>query len=194
MNIYQPYTYRIAWSSINKHYYGVRYAKKCNPSDLWKTYFTSSKLVKKFRKLYGEPDIIEIRKIFKDAKSAKLWESKVLRKLNILNSEIWLNANIGGIQFFIESHSLETKTKMSINNISKNPEMRKKISERQKGKNNSFYGKHHSEESKRIKSEKNKGYYWWTNGHINVKTKICPSGFYRGKSNIKKNESGQFTS
>lgn len=59
MNIYTPYTYHIAWTSIDKHYYGVRYAKNCHPSDLWQTYFTSSKHVKNTRERYGEPDIIE---------------------------------------------------------------------------------------------------------------------------------------
>ena len=43
-----PYTYIIGWSSLNKWYYGVRYAKNCKPEDLWKTYFTSSKHVKEF--------------------------------------------------------------------------------------------------------------------------------------------------
>ena len=153
MNIYQPYTYHIAWTSINKHYYGVRFAKGCHPSDLWVNYFTSSKLVKEYRSRYGEPDIIEIRKVFDNANNAKIWESKVLRKLNVLKSDKWLNANIGGKQFIITSHSEETKKKMSENNFSKRLEGRKQISERQKGSNNSFYGKHHSNESKRKKRQ-----------------------------------------
>ncbi len=66
MSIYIPYTYIIGWSLYNKYYYGVRYAKNCNPNDLWKTYFTSSKYVKEFRNNHGEPDIIQVRKTFEN--------------------------------------------------------------------------------------------------------------------------------
>jgi len=58
------YTYCIGWTVNNVSYYGVRYAKNCHPSDLWVTYFTSSKFVKIHRENYGEPDIIKIRKTF----------------------------------------------------------------------------------------------------------------------------------
>jgi len=88
-----PYTYLLGWTSHNKWYYGVRYAKGCSPNDLWKTYFTSSKYVKKFRKLYGEPDIIDVRKIFPNNETgALLWETKVLLRMNVINDPKWLNA------------------------------------------------------------------------------------------------------
>ena len=97
MSIYnQPYTYVIGWTRLNKYYYGVRYAKKCNPSDLWVSYFTSSKFVKRLREKEGEPDIKQIRKIFTDTKSAILWEAKVLRRLDVLSKDNWLNQNIAG--------------------------------------------------------------------------------------------------
>ena len=194
MNIYQPYTYRIAWSNLNKHYYGVRYAKNCNPNDLWKIYFTSSKIVKQYREKYGEPDVVEIRKIFDCPHKAKIWENKVLKRLKVLDNNKWINENISGDQYIIKKHSDDTKRKMSINNASKREEMKQLISQRQKGNKNSFFGKHHTEESKKIKSEKNKGYFWWTNGQTNIKSKVCPLGFYRGKSNVKKDLQGRFTS
>jgi len=75
-----PYTYLIGWSSENKWYYGVRYAKGCHPNDLWITYFTSSKIVKKYTEKHGSPNIIQIRKIFKDCNSAFIWEQTVLKK------------------------------------------------------------------------------------------------------------------
>lgn len=96
MGIYTPYTYLIGWSKHNKWYYGVRYAKECHPNDLWVTYFTSSKYVKNFRKLHGEPDVIEIRKTFNDPIKAKEWEEKVLRKLNVIKEERFLNKNVNG--------------------------------------------------------------------------------------------------
>jgi NUMOD3 motif len=142
-----PYTYHIAWSNINKHYYGVRYAKGCNPKDLWVSYFTSSKLVTKHRKKYGEPDIIEIRRTFDNSHKAIIWESKVLRRLKVLKNDKWLNANIGGDQYIIRKHSPETIKKMSENNASKRPEVRRAIAMRQTGVHNSFYGKKHTSES-----------------------------------------------
>lgn len=181
MDIYQPYTYHIAWSGIDKHYYGVRHAKTCHPEDLWKTYFTSSRKVCEYRKLYGEPDIIEVRRIFNDAYAAKRWEYNVLRRLNVLKSDRWLNSNIGGEQFIIEKHSEETKQKMRDSCASKRPEMRKHISERQMGHNNSFFGKSHTEESNAKRREKCSGLLWWTDGHTEVKTRICPAGFTRGR-------------
>lgn len=89
-----PYTYLIGWSSHNKWYYGVRFGKNCHPNDLWKTYFSSSKHVKKFREVNGEPDIIEIRKTFNDIKKARLWEEKILKKLDVTNNQNkWINKN-----------------------------------------------------------------------------------------------------
>jgi len=96
MNIYTPYTYLIGWSEQDKWYYGVRYAKNCNPDELWVKYFTSSNYVKEFRKQYGEPDITQVRKVFDNQNSALLWEEKVLRKINANNNDKFLNANVAG--------------------------------------------------------------------------------------------------
>lgn len=86
-----PYTYLIGWTHLNKWYYGVRYAKGCNPTELWKTYFTSSKHVKEFRAINGEPDVVEIRKTFDCAKSSQRWENKVLKSMRVVSDEKWLN-------------------------------------------------------------------------------------------------------
>lgn len=85
------YTYLLGWPKLNKYYYGVRFAKTCNPSELWVTYFTSSRHVANFRKLHGNPDIIQIRKIFNSTEKARLWESTVLQKLKVVTNEKWLN-------------------------------------------------------------------------------------------------------
>lgn len=86
------YTYLIGWSSLNKFYYGVRYAKASNPNELWKSYFTSSKHVKNFARKHGNPDIIEIRKEFTDRDSAIAWENSVLKKMNVVEDSRFLNA------------------------------------------------------------------------------------------------------
>jgi len=91
-----PYTYLIGWSQISKYYYGVRYSKDCHPNDLWTTYFTSSNLVKDLRQQHGDPDIIQVRRTFDSRERAILWEQKVLRRMEVLNSPRWVNQNIAG--------------------------------------------------------------------------------------------------
>jgi hypothetical protein len=85
------YTYLIGWTNLNKWYYGVRFAKKSKPSELWRTYFTSSKYVKEFRLLHGEPDVIQIRKTFLIKEEAIQWESKILTKMDVIHNPKWLN-------------------------------------------------------------------------------------------------------
>jgi hypothetical protein len=91
MNIYTPYTYLIGWSTHNVWYYGVRYAKNCKPEELWVTYFTSSKYVKRYREEHGEPDVIQVRKTFSDPVAARTYERKVLVRLNVVSEDKWLN-------------------------------------------------------------------------------------------------------
>lgn len=156
-----PYTYLIGWSKLNTYYYGVRYAKGCNPSDLWKTYFTSSKYVKEFHKQYGNPDIIQVRKIFKSKEHAILWEHKVLRKLNVINDDRFLNKTDNKSIVNTKETNQKTAQRMKIlktgtknpklsklnklkigtKNPAKRNEVRKKISELKSGAGNAMYGK-----------------------------------------------------
>lgn len=141
-DIYIPFTYHIAWTSIDKHYYGVRHAKGCQPRDLWTKYFTSSKLVAEYRLRYGEPDIIEIRKTFDNANYAVAWEHKVLKRLNVLKSDKWLNQCIGGEKMLLKEHT---------------PEAKAKISASSKGDKHHMYGKKHTFEAIAKNSASNKG-------------------------------------
>ena len=93
--IYTPYCYLIGWTSLNKWYYGVRFAKNCHPSDFWVSYFTSSKHVKQLRAEHGEPDVIEIRKTFNEKTNALIWEHKVLRRLKANKDSRFVNISIG---------------------------------------------------------------------------------------------------
>lgn len=135
-----PYTYLIGWSSHNMWYYGVRYASKCHPSDLWKTYFTSSEYVKEFRIKYGEPDVISIRKVFDSANKARLHEHKVLTRLNAATRSDFLNrSRVIGID--PNKHHMKTEY------------YRKKYSKMFSGKNNPNYGKKQSDESNSKRSK-----------------------------------------
>ena len=86
-----PYTYLLGWSNQEKYYYGVRFAENCDPSNLWNKYFTSSSHVCNFRKKFGDPDIIQVRKIFKTSEAARNWESQVLQRMNVINDNRFLN-------------------------------------------------------------------------------------------------------
>lgn len=116
---HQPYTYLIGWSQLNKYYYGVRFAKGCSPREFWIKYKTSSKIVKEFVNNYGEPDIISIRKTFSTPEKAIRWEEKVLRKMNVLHDDKWLNSNIAGairLVYHTKEH-IEKRTKNKKHNI-----------------------------------------------------------------------------
>ena len=99
--LYLPYTYIIGWRKERKFYYGVRWANTCTPEDdLWNEYFTSSKsMVPLMRTLYGEPDLVKIHRTFSDKDEAILFEEQMLRRLDVLNNDMWLNQNIKGADF-----------------------------------------------------------------------------------------------
>ena len=116
-----PYVYLIGWQKYRMYYYGSRYSKHADPSDLWVTYKTSSVYVAKFCEQNGDPDIIQIRRIFTDdyeiaKEKALLWESKILKKMKCVDREDFLNRwdnnmvpyNLSG-PFPFESEDVQSK-------------------------------------------------------------------------------------
>lgn len=102
---YLPYTYLIGWSKLDRWYYGVEYSKSrkiANPGNLWDIYHTSSKTIRAYREEYGEPDIIEVRRVFNEGtdiekKNAACYhERRVLQRLKIKTNDRWLNESITG--------------------------------------------------------------------------------------------------
>jgi len=86
MNIYQPYTYLLKFKPTGQVYYGVSYINhyrgKAHPSQLWNTYFSSSKYVKELIKIYGQEMFdVQVRKVFVCREDAIKWEHKVLKNL-----------------------------------------------------------------------------------------------------------------
>lgn len=167
------FTYLIGWSSLDTWYYGVRFARGCHPKQLWVSYFTSSRKVDAFRKEHGDPDVVQVRKIFIEPVDAVLWEAKALRRIGVPNRSNFLNkARMNGNGCLIAATSKEkslkismlmkgrvfseeTKVKMSIGSTGKKatPETKAKMSQSQKGRI-------HSEETKakmRAWQEANKG-------------------------------------
>jgi len=170
-----PYVYLIRWTKLNMSYIGVQYRKNAHPKNLWKTYFTSSKYVKAFRKINNEPDHIEILKEFPDDPiSAKKYEVEKLKEFDVLNNkDKWLNRNISGNFYFNYLgcvHSEETKRKISNGNKGKklSEETRRKISEAAKARTpmseetkkkigEANIGRECSEETRKKLSEAHKG-------------------------------------
>jgi len=94
-----PYTYLIKCVPTGEVYYGVKFAKNCHPSDLWTTYYTSSKIVMKRIEIFGLAAFnIEIRRTFIDGYQARIWENTVLRRMKAITNPKWLN-NSNGVAF-----------------------------------------------------------------------------------------------
>ncbi len=183
MDIYTPYTYFIKWSQLGWKYYGVRHAQKCNPNDLWITYFTSSKEVAIVRDIYGEPDIIQIRKTFQTSDEARLWETKVLQRMKVVKNLEWLNKtdhksfdNLGKPKTIQHRHNMSLAQYRR--DYSKEPprkprkkvslETRKLLSSLNKG-NKNWVGKHHTIQSK-LKMKKPKSDI--AKNHMKIASKI----------------------
>ena len=98
MNDRIPYTYRIFHIPTGKSYYGARFAKGCNPEDLWKSYFTSSSIIKSLITEYGKNSFtFEVRKIFNCPIKCQQYENTVLKKLGVPYNTNWINRHYGHV-------------------------------------------------------------------------------------------------
>lgn len=115
MSTKTPYSYFLYHKPTGLKYYGIKHAKNCHPDQLWKTYFSSSIIVKKLIAAYGTDSFeFSIRKTFKTSDQALLWEHRVLRRLNASNRQDWINRHNGGIKFRSPiTHREETKQLIS---------------------------------------------------------------------------------
>lgn len=148
---YLPYTYLIGWITVDKWYYGVEYGLKkhppANPLNLWKTYFTSSNIVSHFRKKYGEPQVIEVQKIFSEGTDEEKMiaslehEKNVLTKIDITNKR-WLNGRIGG-DICPANNKKISLLRYGVENVFAADEIKEKIKQRLMGK----YGVDHPSKS-----------------------------------------------
>jgi hypothetical protein len=171
-----PYTYLITHIPSNQKYYGVRYAKGCNPSEFWNLYFTSSKYVAKLISETGKDSFVfEIRRTFSDVSAARKWEHKFLRRIKAPVRSDFLNKtdNISispqyGTNNPASREEVKEKIRYSVKKwLESNPnpmlgksmplEVRKKLSEERLGQNNPFFGKTHTEETKQLLSANAKG-------------------------------------
>lgn len=90
------YFYVIEFLETGQYYAGSRYTKKLTEAninnDLWKRYFTSSKIIKMLVKIFGK-DAFTIKKIkiFYNQHGAKNYESKFLKRIDAKNNPKMLN-------------------------------------------------------------------------------------------------------
>lgn len=92
MNKTTPYTYLIKHIPTNTFYYGCKYAKGCHPSTFWIDYWTSSKYVNVLIEETGKESFeFEIRKVFTDVNVCRNWESKVLKRMKVVQREDFIN-------------------------------------------------------------------------------------------------------
>jgi len=169
----KAYTYLIKHKPTGQVYYGFRSANTVSPEeDLWKKYFTSSKRVQQLLEDTGADSFdVEIRKTFDTQEQATHWETKVLRRMRVLESDMWLNQNIAGYitpteeskQKISEFHkakpkSVEHKQKLSESQKgSKRPWAVKNLPTDYSGEKNGRYGKPVSEETRSKIGEANRG-------------------------------------
>ena len=173
----KPYTYLIKHRPTGKVYYGFRSANKLDPhEDLWKHYFTSSPGVQQLIKETGADSFdIEIRRVFESKEQASAWETRVLRRCNVLKNDQWINQNIAGYivpteesnRKISEFHKGKPKTdehkeKIRQSNLGKkraprSNEYKVKMSAAKSGVNNPRYNADVLEETRRKIGAANKG-------------------------------------
>lgn len=87
-----PFTYKLIFKPTGQYYYGVKWSKGCNPSDLWVSYFTSSKHIHKLIEEYGKNSFeYRVTKTFYNKIEAALWETEVLKRVNANRNGSFIN-------------------------------------------------------------------------------------------------------
>ena len=202
----KPYYYLIRHKPTGKYYAGSQYGKNSDPDNLLKTYFTSSKIVKKLIEKDGldsfEIEFIDCRVDAREYEQQYLMEMyKKYGREQFL--EIYLNRNLSpGILLTDEIIEKANKKRKISNSISakklieegrhnfqlnvaySTEESRKKLSERMIGNNYGSFRKM-TDELKQKFAEKAKGNTnvrgtkWWTDGKNNRRSINCPEENYK---------------
>lgn len=175
-----PYVYFIKNKTTGLKYVGVRYAKKCNPKELWIDYFTSSPSVHKLINLYGKEDFIfKILHIYDNEEDAILREWKytqiAVKRKDYLNFCSFPAGNsiqqskkglIGGniqkeLKLGIHKQTREERLEISKKGLEKKKELGLIPFNNIDSEVQSLRGK--------IGGPKNKGFVWLTDGEKNIK-------------------------
>jgi hypothetical protein len=123
--INKPYVYIIGWPDQHRYYIGGRWSKQCYVGDIWQSYFTSSKVVKRFAKKYGDPTFIEILSVHDTISEAIEAEQKLLA--DAVDCDHFLNLGNGGGYRSIDKERCRIK---SVRQFYSDPDNRNRHSER----------------------------------------------------------------
>ena len=85
------YRYTILFKPTGQMYHGSKYSNDADPNLFWKTYFTSSKIIKKLIEEYGTSSFEIIELILHPNNDAYECEKKFLQLNNCASSNEWLN-------------------------------------------------------------------------------------------------------
>ena len=147
------YFYKITNLINGKYYYGIHSTNKLNDS-----YMGSGKIIKDAIEKYGRKNFIkEVIADYSTRKEASDHEKKIVT-LEIIELEECYNLRTGGDNGHIPSQDLLNRMQGINKGIKRSPDFCQNLSVNRKGELNQFYGKHHTDETKKILSEKNTGY------------------------------------
>lgn len=139
MTIYTPYFYIIQNIYTGIYYAGSRWAKSCNPTELLVEggYLTSSNIVNRIIKKRGTASFVVRRiRVFTDGAEARRYETRFLQKINAKSNPCFYNEHNNDHLFSF--HDEKYKAKMieiyGVDNPTKLPEIKEKISIAQRGK------------------------------------------------------------
>lgn len=146
--------YQIRNTVSEKIYVGsakdLKARKRTHFSQLRTNQHPNNHLQNSYNKYNNEDFIFEVIEYVDDKEDLLEREQYWMDKLEVTNQNKGYNININAINRLGVKHTKESKMKMSINRKGK------KVKE-----DNSFYGRHHSEETKLIISEKNRNSKKW---------------------------------
>ena len=192
------YIYCITNLVNGKNYFGQHTMRKGYKTELADMYWGSGTLLKRAQKKYGlenfKKEIIISGKFSKE--QINRFEKCIIACQRLLGKAEYNLADGGDggdTSRFINYKSEVRSKKLSVNSISKKcAEKMNKVNAKNKYDHRTFLGKHHSIEAKQKIGESNKenhkgsknpsfGKHWWTNGKENVKSEVCPEGFWKGR-------------
>lgn len=167
------YVYRITNTQKNKHYYGCRTSIKPPKEDLGCKYFSSSSDKQFIKEQKDTPSIFKYKviKVFKSRNDAITFEIMLHTKFNVsLNESFYNKVKQTTTKFDTSGTSYMTNEQKKIRSDRwKNPDLNPNKNRDMSGSNNimfgthrvgelnPFYGKQHTDETKKIISQKNTG-------------------------------------